>query len=577
MLFQRLNGRSGGRLINGRNHQYSGRAGMYGGIGGGAGAATGPAFSATLLSSLIPEVYTGSSTPTFTRATTAYVTDFEGLLKQVPSGASRHTGARFVRNYVVTNSEDITNAAYAASTATRTSANVATGSGANSYIYQGGILPAGDWCLRVQLTRITGSGPIRLSCDGGGTYVDVSSALTASPQVFSKLQTGLAAGAANFVIRIDTNGDQIGINKIQFENVVGQTNQNPSEYISVGVLSAPYHGAGVDGVKYFTTQNGNTVASNVVTEATGAAISSATLLGYQVEGARTNLVLQSQTAGTTWTATNVTVAADSIAAPDGTTTADTLTASAGNGTWLQGVTVASAAKTFSIWLKRKTGTGNIDLTLDNGATWTTKAITSSWAKYEITQTLANPTVGVRIVTNADAVYVWGAQLEDGVSFSSSYIPTTTVSVTRNADLLSYSVASNFGDTAGSVYAEAMFSAVNAFSLNSIVTSAGAAAVPLYASSATAGGVNDGATATTSAGTSTSFLTALRKVAAAWGGATKSVSKDGAAAASGTFDGSMNSGASFAISDSTYTLWGNVRNLSIWTTKKTDAELAALTT
>ncbi|MDQ5980482.1 MAG: hypothetical protein QG602_3459, partial [Verrucomicrobiota bacterium] len=42
-------------------------------------------------------------------------------------------------------------------------------------------------------------------------------------------------------------------------------------YFPVGSVY-PYHGACVDGVKYFATENGNTVASNVVTEATGAAI-----------------------------------------------------------------------------------------------------------------------------------------------------------------------------------------------------------------------------------------------------------------------------------------------------------------
>jgi len=41
----------------------------------------------------------------------------------------------------------------------------------------------------------------------------------------------------------------------QLENVTGQSNQNPSEYVSVGVLAAPYHGFGADGAKYFDYQN----------------------------------------------------------------------------------------------------------------------------------------------------------------------------------------------------------------------------------------------------------------------------------------------------------------------------------
>jgi hypothetical protein len=44
-----------------------------------------------------------------------------------------------------------------------------------------------------------------------------------------------------------------------FEDVTGQSNQNPSEYVSVGVLSSPFQGANVDGVAYFSTLNGNVV------------------------------------------------------------------------------------------------------------------------------------------------------------------------------------------------------------------------------------------------------------------------------------------------------------------------------
>ena len=73
---------------------------------------------------------------------------------------------------------------------------------------------------------------------------------------------------------------------IQLENATGRTDTTtPSEYVSVGVLSSPYHGANVDGIKYFATENGNSVVSNVVTEGTGAAITGGYLL---MEPAATN-------------------------------------------------------------------------------------------------------------------------------------------------------------------------------------------------------------------------------------------------------------------------------------------------
>lgn len=424
-------------------------------------AAASASFSATLLSTLVPQVFTGSSTPTFTRATTAYVTDFEGLLKQSISGESRFTGARRVQNLLA---DTTLGALWTLVSATRTTgvsdpfggtgAITLTGTAGGGQIYRPTTLGSSaiEMVNSIYIRRRTGTGAVTLT-GGNNTNVTITSAITSSWRRISVPKTtgGNGGGTTYFLnLIMATSGDELDLYLPQMEDVTGQSNQNPSEGVSNGVLSAPYHGAGVDGCKYFTTQNGNTVSSNVVTEATGAAISSATLLGYHAEGARTNLVLQSQVAGTTWAVTNVTVGANTLAAPDGTTTADTLTATAGNGTWLQGVTVASAVKTFSIWLRRKTGTGNIDMTLDNGTGWTTKTITSSWARYEITQTLANPTVGIRIVTSGDEVYVWGAQLEDGVSFASSYIPTTTVAVARNADIDSYVSASNIAAAAGSI-------------------------------------------------------------------------------------------------------------------------------
>lgn len=50
------------------------------------------------------------------------------------------------------------------------------------------------------------------------------------------------------------SGSTLYITGYQIEDVTGQSILAPAEYVSTNVLNAfPYHGAGVDGVKYFDT------------------------------------------------------------------------------------------------------------------------------------------------------------------------------------------------------------------------------------------------------------------------------------------------------------------------------------
>lgn len=159
------------------------------------------------------------------------------------------------------------------------------------------------------------------------------------------------------------------------------------------------------------------------------------LRGLLLEGARQNLAIQSNDwTNVAWVKTTMTTA-KTATGPDGVVnSATTLTAAAGNSLALQTVVSASATRAFGVWIKRRTGTGNVDITVD-GTTFSTRTITSAWALYQITQAaVTNPIFGIRLVTNADAVDVWCGQLESGVTFTSSAIPTTTVAVTRAGDV-----------------------------------------------------------------------------------------------------------------------------------------------
>jgi len=133
-----------------------------------------------------------------------------------------------------------------------------------------------------------------------------------------------------------------------------------------------------------------------------------------------------------WTKTTTTITANSLISPDGNTTADTLTAGGANSTVLHSYTAIAQSYVFSVWLRRKTGTGNIDITAD-GTTYVTKAITTSWVRYEtaIVPTAGTRTPGIRIATNGDEVYAFGAQLEIGTT-------ATTYNSTTVKNLLGYS-------------------------------------------------------------------------------------------------------------------------------------------
>lgn len=165
--------------------------------------------------------------------------------------------------------------------------------------------------------------------------------------------------------------------------------------------------------------------------------------GLRMEGARTASGLHCRDfTQAAWTKSNVTAAKDAIGLDGVSNSCSTLTSTSSDGTALQSVTLGSAAYTFSVYVKRKTGAGTISITDNNGSNYTdiTALINSStFTKVEITRTQANPNFGFKISTSGDAIIVDVAQLENG-AFSSSPIITTSAAVTRTADACSTSVS-----------------------------------------------------------------------------------------------------------------------------------------
>ena len=180
--------------------------------------------------------------------------------------------------------------------------------------------------------------------------------------------------------------------------------------------------------------------------------------GLLIEGENANLLnwsesfLASGGTNNNWADTSITRTTGQADPANG-TTAIRFTASAGNATVISSAAIGtSAERTFSVWLRRVSGTGDIQYTQNNGTNWTTQAITSTWTRYSFTHTV-NHQVGIRIVTSGDVIEIWGAQLETGRN-SSSYIPTGASQVTRSRDQVALTNLSsiNFSQTEGTCLA-----------------------------------------------------------------------------------------------------------------------------
>ena len=211
--------------------------------------------------------------------------------------------------------------------------------------------------------------------------------------------------------------------------------------------------------------------------------------GLLIEESRVNLLLQSQDFSTTWTNVNSTESINVVNSPDGTQNAAKLeeTSATGNHTLQQSLTIdlTSVNHTFSCFIKaaertkgrisffRTAGSfpqvrANFDLTAKtisasglNGATYLAgsafiQEYPNGWFRIGITGFTGQSGNHVFDLYTADAsgnvsfagttgygFYPWGAQLEAG-AFATSYIPTTTAALTRNADVATMT-GTNFSD------------------------------------------------------------------------------------------------------------------------------------
>jgi hypothetical protein len=200
--------------------------------------------------------------------------------------------------------------------------------------------------------------------------------------------------------------------------------------------------------------------------------------GLLIEESRTNLATYSEDLALAFTVERASVLSNNATSPDGATTADKLVedttatnshrltrqlnlsaipytfsvfAKASERSWIR-MTLFDGVTSRQVWFDVSAGT----IGTQSGATGQIASFGNGWWRCSITATglaFVSSQVNIALATadnisaytgdGTSGLFLWGAQLEAG-SFPTSYIPTTTASVVRSADLCSITGASFTG-------------------------------------------------------------------------------------------------------------------------------------
>lgn len=352
-----------------------------------------------------------------------------------------------------------------------------------------------------------------------------------------------------------------------------------------------------------------------------------------VEPAATNLALESQTLNVsgTWNTTNVTVSANVTGTTDpfGTNLADQLfeTTTSGNHFLAQTMSITSGTTyAGSIFFKKATGSpdwmqvafsstglagfANFNLTSGTvgnvfaGCTGRIENYGNGWYRCTLIQTAtASGTSGgpVAVFVNntnsatrylsyagntSTSIYAFGAQFETG-SVATSYIPTTSGSVTRNADVinLSGSVSGCIGQTEGTIYAEVDIrnltnaDSVRIVSLTTTTNSNNFIEITKRSSTQLRcdARLNSGSTITFL--TVSGFVLGVNKIAFAYQDGNYAMAINGAVTTSAQagMTSSLNTIILGAAASNIAQFNDRIRAVALYTTRLTNAQLAALTT
>ena len=428
----------------------------------------------------IPTTSTINSAPRFDHAITSSVTNFKAF-----SNAILVANAYGVNNSTLTTVTTATPVGSATASLFTLNAGANTGNNADGFNFGSGItLVNSTQHTQSLFVKPANATVLRLRSNTSGLVVDFT--LTGNgttPSLSAELQ-----GAS--IVPLDNGWYRVSWTFTTTTSVPG----NRGDYWTVKTNVAD----GASGLYVVGAQleQSSTVGTYVPTTTAAATSSTTESLGLLVEEQRTNLCTQSEDFSSNQASNNVSISANQIAAPDGTVAADLVTstlAGSSNTCWVQQIaSIAASTSTYTSSFYAKQGTSP-SVTLNvafTGGTYTeifvrfdfsTKSVSiggggagAATAGYQQLQNgwfriwaaFPNNNTGTAIThriytrsegtTNVvgDSVYLWGRMTEAGAS-PTSYIPTTTATATRSADVASITGAnfsSWYRQDEGSFYA-----------------------------------------------------------------------------------------------------------------------------
>ena len=592
---------------------------------------------APLTNSIIPQ--RGVGAVSYTRATPATVTDHEWVIRNCIAGEARFQWARRVQNLTTYSQEanswnkfsvtvSWTKVAYTdgsligqtvVSAAASAVHYISNGTWPviiwNTYLFSVSVKAA--WVNFVQLAFAASTAYQNFNLTNGsmtgtagaGSVVDEWNGWY---RCTVKFVSTLGTNAGQGIVIISSMGDGrlsanlwdgvsgISVCRMQLEDVTGQSIQTPWEYVSTNVLTnAPFHGSNVDGVKCFKT----TLA--------WLPISPSTLKGFLCEWARTNICNYSNIAVAWWGLIWATRTDNAWIAPDGTNSFVKIIPNAGTqSSYAYNVNITTAASVYTVscyvkadWLNFvqlrfgagiSSGLANFDLlnwVVGTRSIWTSSGIEAvtgfPWVYriWAVTNTVlaATASIAIQIVPAADSiagaavtgdwvsgVMAWGMQIE-AWAFPSSYIPTGAAGITRNIDALSYSV-SNVLDLKWAAYCEIGVNIPWYTNVSWFIMDRWASGRYLYANNSVTWVTNYDWTSILVSNIWSSYNGSVVKVATSWTGSTKSIYYGSTVPKTGSYvwtfwTWNINIG---------YSWNGTIRNVRVWKTPPTVAELTSIT-